>query len=1168
MTMVNTSTYYLLFFMLQITPLRIATAKAGSDHQESLQRQLSAQVEIVNKSQSKYKVEARELIVQAAQAFDENRLTEGQKFMADAQALLLDRQQWAEFSHAIDAKLNAGITRRTLSEKEHQLVLALAQRLRSDNTLNMKNTGTDPVDFERYTITYFLITEFVDIAIKQRFVSHFGLKKEFRKTREQYQKLIEQSVTDSKKNKTLATTSLSQFLPLQEKWKKIDRLATTQVMLEGAVTRKLQITTLQNFGYETNLDTSINHIDEAIKLYKQEDVRAANLSASAALRTLFPIRITAKFDDNILSHLLKIKLTIKYFENQPEYFSNDFTSKLTSLYETITSSTKESVTPYMTEFQRIVSKRLEDTNSLPDDFSEIAPKIRPGMIKNRMKNFLYEVLKKLNYAEKGFQKNQGFVASYQKSYNTAVNKSIEDVHKNVALLEHTIAFSEEPHAVANLFKYHDRVKFLLRSYFEAIATRSNNVDDYGRLIIRKLQQLPSQRKGLFINADDRNQLTQIFAVDVKEARDNAIYTKENSYRLAIGLSVITLGLAYIPSAAALSVTYGGATILSTAGVVTAANIASRATFFATSSLSTAERFHRNGILALTNYGTYIDIFTAFASLPRVIAGPITATSWYGKLFQTTKNHFGMYQVEAAAMVWISQGLIGAYEVYNAEALAKQLSLEEGRHVTAGDVRLQGMRNILIAVIMQRINAKVYQQGRARHGEAFDEVISPWKMKNSPTLKRLRNITRYPSAVKESFTQFSNKPVNNWLKPFTYAAGAGSAAWTALSVPAQSWVFLNEMSLFSYTNLDKNYTSTVLDAEPLPDLIDNEIAVLAVGFDKSDILYTGALANGSTLTERVKYGNEKFKTITFKDPMDLFTQLQELSQQYGPVKYLKIATHGLPGMLFTLAAHTSGTPDNADDEHTEGWINTEFLTKNKAELQSIARETFAENTRVILFSCLTGGNYDTHGESKAQDTVAAVGDAIESGLEKATSALPTILKYEKSETPSYEDPKIGDTFLDALSDVVLVNKGRIDASRRILVGLDTVYGSVIWKGYVNNREINGQSQRIIPMTRFEESPNGSSFMELSLEENLRIQEEMNQDANSEAMGEDFKLELIPAPMLISGITMHNQSTAVETTRAAAKSMVRMLKYMPRATWRYGVKLEGPWWHNRYNYRVVR
>src|SRR5690606_29876234 len=85
-----------------------------------------------------------------------------------------------------------------------------------------------------------------------------------------------------------------------------------------------------------------------------------------------------------------------------------------------------------------------------------------------------------------------------------------------------------------------------------------------------------------------------------------------------------------------------------------------------------------------------------------------------------------------------------------------------------------------------------------------------------------------------------------------------------------------------------------------------------------------------------------------------------------------------------------------------WIDIEWLRNNKAKLMNDAKDIFAQDARIVLFSCLTGANLD----------------------EK--SPLNFLPKNLAKHFPDSEYPKdSGDVFLAEFGDAFLVNGGRID-----------------------------------------------------------------------------------------------------------------------------------------------
>ena len=210
--------------------------------------------------------------------------------------------------------------------------------------------------------------------------------------------------------------------------------------------------------------------------------------------------------------------------------------------------------------------------------------------------------------------------------------------------------------------------------------------------------------------------------------------------------------------------------------------------------------------------------------------------------------------------------------------------------------------------------------------------------------------------------------------------------------------------------------TIKKAKPVPALAGDESALTLIGFAKNDVLYYGSRSTNSSRFEDRLFGDRHYK-LDFDSPDDLVQKIKEHAQKHGKIKYLKIMSHGLPGLIYTTEATTSPTtPGDKDFSYTSepGWVSAAWFSENMENIQKITQDAFAEDVRIIIYSCLTGTNFD--------------------------------------DFTSHEEKKVGDQLLDTMAEAMLVNGGRIDASRRVLVGINTVF----WESFVGR--VQGLNRR--------------------------------------------------------------------------------------------------------------
>ena len=280
----------------------------------------------------------------------------------------------------------------------------------------------------------------------------------------------------------------------------------------------------------------------------------------------------------------------------------------------------------------------------------------------------------------------------------------------------------------------------------------------------------------------------------------------------------------------------------------------------------------------------------------------------------------------------------------------------------------------------------------------------------------------------------------------------------------------------------------------------------VGFDPPDLLYMGAHSLHFSRKELDQYSSQ-YRKYDFETPDHLVETLQDHAKKYGPIRYLKIATHGHPGQLYTRSG---------------SWIDSEWLKMNRETLKTIFRGVFAPNAEIILFSCLVGANLD-----HPQDGVSE---------------------------------KAGEEFLDLFADVFLVNGGRVDSSTRVLLGLDIGPGSLVTGGINNGILMNHQTQDNHSLS----SNLPSSLMPTPRSEKPSL---LTLSTKYSPSGGDFFQETTNRSPYGVDVSSGDESTPEEILIYTGKRLTKILVHLPEYWWKYGVNLEGPWWQKRYRHVEV-
>ncbi len=511
---------------------------------------------------------------------------------------------------------------------------------------------------------------------------------------------------------------------------------------------------------------------------------------------------------------------------------------------------------------------------------------------------------------------------------------------------------------------------------EAVLERSNSAPKYMAVWQRGLNRM--MRGDRFMSDADMHELQQALKIERREGIRSAWLNRRNATVAAVSVLL---------AAEAISIPFTGggsaAAMPATLATITTVSVVSAKTvLLASSALNISDRAKIHGVSGLANMDTAFDVMIILSLAPRPMVGGTAAATTVGKITQFGAKRLAQFQYSSAALLSISAPAYGAYLVYNSESIAREME-KDGITVTADEVARRGWVNIALGIVAYGTNAAYYRQGVKTNGKDFEKAIEPGTFVGG-TLKSWGNKINQPGAL---MTYRANNP-GAWGAMKTVGLGAGYAAF--------DYLLGTEVLLLSFANLDSNYLNHSYSEHRLPDLRDGESAVVLIGFDPSDyFLWAGAKARYSHRREIAKYG-EKLLFYDYKSPDDFLAILAKHRQKHGPIRFMKIATHGRPGMLYTREVW--GSPE---EKLGGGWINANYLNGNKADLQKLAREIFAPDARFLFWACLTGTNLDNASDGQGKDA--------------------------------------GEQFLNTVGEVLLVNGGAIDASTRVLMGWEATVG---------------------------------------------------------------------------------------------------------------------------------
>lgn len=502
-----------------------------------------------------------------------------------------------------------------------------------------------------------------------------------------------------------------------------------------------------------------------------------------------------------------------------------------------------------------------------------------------------------------------------------------------------------------------------------------------------------------------------------------------------------------------------------------------------STLNILDRLSQNGISGLVNLETALDLLVILTLAPRSAPRMFSAGALAGRAGWVTKA-WAQTQYQAGYALLAGQTSYGVWQITRAEAIAREFH-GQNIDISAGQIRKQGYVNIAFGLIGGAAGYMRYRAAASKAGSNYSTIIQE---------------ARYGTRLKANL-ELMKTQLNPWhallkikggiqgVLAKNFRTGATSIFKGGLQLTYDA-MMAQTLVLLPFTYADYNFMSKV----QIPDVKSGEIAVVANGFDPTDLLYyatTTDISNTQELTKYVRGKNLFF--IDFDTPHTLFKKLAALSIKHGKIKYLKIATHGMPGHMLTRTHDLEGDfrGDYADDLT---FIDIAFLKGNRNSLQTFAFNSMAENSEVVLASCLVGANLDE--------------------------------PMEIHDRPIHQ--KIGDEFIHLLGDILLVRGGTIDSSRRMIGAMKGMYGS---------------AATLALFSGMETEKSRSFFAEAK-----KIQDDVN-DSNAYATRlEKLYLHSIPA-------TQADQELYKNIIQEMASRIVQTHLKMYQMVYKYGINIEG-------------
>ena len=680
----------------------------------------------------------------------------------------------------------------------------------------------------------------------------------------------------------------------------------------------------------------------------------------------------------------------------------------------------------------------------------------------------------------------------------------------------------------------------------------------------------------------------------KELRKlNSKYTSEKIFRLWVNKDNITraaLSALLVTEAIAALPTFGGSlsAMPYTAAALAAVSLTAKTVLISNSAANIVDRYNFDGVNGLLNFETAVDALIVVTLLPRIpLMGNATAPSYsavqgtlgakslavlsnmakFSRYMMATSgrylnNALAQFQYSSGTLLAWGAGGYGVYQFSFADSIAEDLQ-SRGININASTIRKRATFNIAMSLLTFAGNKNFIRRNLKQQPAVTEQFMAKNSISNSFLVNRLKGAVNPLGAAKNFYSN------SNMAWPIK---GLGAASVFSGYV-AYDFFVLSEVTLLSYTNTDGRYMNQIFKKDPLPELKEGESALNLVGFDKEDaLLYLGSHAKASHRREMKHFGEKNFYIEDYDSPEHFLELIEKHAEKHGPIKYLKIMTHGKPGTLYTKqamvgqAVATNSEEDNEKslvlDPADQGWINGYWFEKYAKEIKKISKKAFAPDARIVVFACLVGANLDYLSEEE----------------------MPT------ENDPWYEYDrklKIGDYFVDQMGDKLLVNGGLINTSTRILVGLDSSYGSAI-RTAADNGNLLESKRNIIPLIDLER-PMGASERPLKVKDldeiianssitavndrMMYLTHKKESEESKEIAAFDSRPDIWAETNSIAGSLAENgligsamasngEPTFVEKAAYIGNRLKNIIPALPKLISKYGIQLEGPWWQSRY------
>lgn len=838
----------------------------------------------------------------------------------------------------------------------------------------------------------------------------------------------------------------------------------------------------------------------------QIDAISMDSGFDGVFEKVFSEELRTKNSEGLIFTALQFKTAAKSFETLCRSCKASDVAELSSLSDRMVTSASMAQKTELT----VKAQALLNTLTEQDDHTgrELDATVFPQATAEKISSQILYFLRVTQAARQNYSQESSTWQKLKVWERSRSFAAFERIERSLKQLYRDIRKTEELASVETLAKDQATIKISIHYAIEAALNGSTTADEYANLIENVAQNY-------------RNHSSQIVSAQHQQLLRTLLLTErhEETFRAYVNRDTITTSaLATLLAAEAISIIYSGGTsaaaIPATSAALKAAMMGGKVAvaiaktiLVADAAVRIIDRTNSQGFVGFASFDTAFDSLVILSILPRMPLPMGTATTKTQQAMQTFQKQLAYFQSGTIRQLSVVSSLFACYQMAYAESISQELA-KDGVQLSTHEIRRRAAVNLAISTLAFVGSRRYAESEKLKNPAAYNEMQQKLSLRESFLIQRIKGALN-PYRAGMNFYQ---------AHPSMWRAVAGTGI--GIGYVAYDYLLINEAILLSYANPDFNYMNQIEQKHPFPELKVGESALALVGLDPLDsFLYMGAHGKGSHRSELKKYGNQ-YDIDDFISPDDLLIKLQEHAKRNGPIRYLKILTHGRPGQLFTRQAEVS--QDAVAGSGSYGWIDATWMRAFKDKIRNVSSEVFAPDARIVLWACLVGSNLDWANEPNG-------------------------------------NLKVGDEFLTEFGNAFLVKGGAIDSSTRMLVGLDAVFGNAVRSAANAGFEFDAaQNQR--PMVPVIDLENPIDFEDI----NRPLRTKMPiQDISYLGQGHIYASASEEAAQ-VRPDNVGPGDSAIYLLNRIQKMLIRM----PEVWYKYGVQLEGPWWQNRYKYVEVK